>query len=498
MPGQDTQTAQGSSAHAGASRNSGDALADRRPLPTLSAVASAGLLARFAIDPLSAGTQAVRKHGPLFACPPFPTRGRTTIVATGADFNREVLTAPDVWLTGDLPTGGPEGSALARIGQNLVSMNGPKHDHYRRIVAGPVRSAEVDRRGDEICDVLTFKVRTWSPGATDLSALCRDLMLTAAIRLLFSDEQIECGRLATLVSALFKNSRSIGVYLARAGLPLNHYRRLQTLAEDVEACAAGLASRRASAGYDGDLLSRLANAPDETGAHSCPTGIAGQIPILFAASYETCQSVLAWTLLLLASHPHAARRLADEITAAAHGSDLAFSKIGALPYLDAVVRESMRVLPPVPFQTRIAAADTSLDGHFVHRGAYVLISPFLTNRAPEVFDYPARFNPDRWCGAPVKPFAYMAFSAGPRVCPGAAFGMGLVKAALVSILSRFTIRIPAGARIDYRIAVTMAPRAGLPATLLSRNAHWEAAPLSGGVSRILDLTRTEVRPHRPA
>jgi len=88
----------------------------------------------------------------------------------------------------------------------------------------------------------------------------------------------------------------------------------------------------------------------------------GQIPSLFAAAFEAGQSVLTWTLLLLAQHPRVAAQLLDELRRKM-GSKTgntwpSLSDAGDLPYLDAVVKESMRVLPPVPFQIRVAQRDT--------------------------------------------------------------------------------------------------------------------------------------------
>jgi cytochrome P450 len=445
----------------------------------------------FARDPLSSVTAATQRYGPLIAFRSFagiPRSGRTTILAVGAPLNRTVLGDPKTWHTGPLPTGGPPGSALHRLGQNLVSMNGPRHDYYRRLISQPLRSTNIALLGDEISELVGREVATWPLGSVDLWHLAQELMRTVAVALLFSGDQ-KCGAmLAKLLRQLFRESKSVSVYLARAGFPGGAYERLLHRAEELERCSIALAESRIGIESKSDLISLIVNSPDETGCPASKDAIASQIPVLFASSYETCQTVLTWTLFLLAQHPRVARELTDEIFAAGGGESPSLSKIASLPLLDAVIKESMRVLSPIPYQTRIASQPTALGGHSVDPGAYVLISPFLTNREASIYDMPARFKPERWTRISPNAFEYLSFSAGPRACPGISFGTNVVKVALASILSRFCIRVQPGARIDYRVAITMAPRKSLPVTLHEPDGSWRSAPVGGQIANLVDMT----------
>jgi cytochrome P450 len=275
-------------------------------------------------------------------------------------------------------------------------------------------------------------------------------------------------------------SKARRVYLCRAGFPGRAFRNLQRRAEQVERCALDFAETKRGVRDDRDMLSVLVNSPDETGAAPSRDTIAGHLPILFGATHETCQTALAWTLFLIAQHPDVARDLADEISGALVGGPPTLSRVAALPLLDAVVKESMRILPPVPSLARVASQSTRLGGYEVTQGTWVLLSPFLTNRAPELYDEPARFAPERWSRINPSAFEYMVFSGGPRVCPGASFGTAVVKVSIAAIVSRFCITVVPGARIDRRVAVTMAPR-GLPVVLHPPEGTWTASPVTGQV-----------------
>jgi cytochrome P450 len=460
-------------------------------MPVVSGLGTLRFFSRFIRDPLKAARDALERRGPLIAyepCLSLPRRGRTTIFATGARYNRAILGDPGTWQTGPLPTRGPKGSALDRLGENLVSMNGPRHAYYRKLLSQPLRTTSIEQLGDDIGKFVTGAVAAWPQGGVDLWLLAHELMRSVAVALLFGGDQARGLQMANLIKCIFRESKSAPVYLNRAGLPGNAYKRLLDRAEQVERCALAVAGAKRGQSGERDLVSLIVNSPDETGAAPNHDVVAGQIPVLFASTYETCQTLLTWTLFLLAQHPEIARDVADEVSGELAGAPPTLSRVGSLPLLNAVVKEGLRLLTPVPFQTRIASKQTQIDGHDIRTGTYVLISPFLTNRAPNIYDEPSRFKPERWSRINLSPFEYLAFSGGPRTCPGFAFGTGVVKVALAAILSRFCVRLVAGSRIDYRVAITMAPSKGLKAILCKADGAWTRVPVKGRINSLVDLT----------
>ncbi|XP_071529691.1 LOW QUALITY PROTEIN: cytochrome P450 315a1, mitochondrial [Panulirus ornatus] len=118
---------------------------------------------------------------------------------------------------------------------------------------------------------------------------------------------------------------------------------------------------------------------------------------LFLAAADTTSHTAIWSLYLLGRHPKEAQRVRREILAATGGSgDVQGEHLASLPYLKAVVKETMRLYPVAPFQTRALDRDTQLSGHVVPAGTMVILSVYTTGRDPSHFTNPDHFCPERW------------------------------------------------------------------------------------------------------
>jgi cytochrome P450 len=166
---------------------------------------------------------------------------------------------------------------------------------------------------------------------------------------------------------------------------------------------------------------------------------------------------------------------------------LTLEAVKDLPLLDAVIKESMRLLPPVPLQGRTATHATQLGGYPIPMRTRVVLSALVTNRLPDLYPHPDRFKPDRWATIKPSTFEYAAFSGGPRICPGQWFGMNVLKLSLAAILRRFRVELKPNARIDYQIQPTLSPRTPVPAILKSKQEAFVSVPLRGGISRLIQF-----------
>jgi cytochrome P450 len=175
-----------------------------------------------------------------------------------------------------------------------------------------------------------------------------------------------------------------------------------------------------------------------------------------------------------------------------HGDAPTVEQLAKLPLLDAVVKESMRVLPPVPLHPRLVAEDHELGGHFLPAYTELFLSIFHMHHDPALFPDPNRFDPKRWSKIKPSVYEYNPFSAGPRMCIGAAFATMEIKIALAMMLQRFRVERTPKARIDRRVAITMAPRHGLPMVIRRADGAWSPARRSlpsvrGDVRELVDL-----------
>jgi cytochrome P450 len=156
-----------------------------------------------------------------------------------------------------------------------------------------------------------------------------------------------------------------------------------------------------------------------------------------------------------------------------------------LPLLDAVINESMRILPPVPQQFRVATKDTALANFPVRSRTKVLISPFLTNRNPDLYPEPDCFKPERWSSIKPSSYEFFVFSAGPRACPGFWFGTSVLKVAIAAIMTRFHIVLAPNARIDYKVRLALSPNGNVPATLKRQDGAVTRSSIQGSIRNLV-------------
>ena len=280
-------------------------------------------------------------------------------------------------------------------------------------------------------------------------------MRRLAVELLFGGDP-EGYRIADLAGELMAGKWSRGAFIP-LNLPFTPYGRVVRKAEQLERCLLEwIASKRGECDA-ADLGSIIINSPDADGTLPSDEAVAGQMPSLFAASSEAGQSALAFTLLLVALHPGIAGELFDELRGRRGGATPPLEEASALASLDGAVKESMRILPPVPLQIRVAQADAAIAGYPVPKGTRVMLNTFLVNRMPERYPDGDCFRPERWRTTTRSAYEFPVFSAGPNACPGYWFGLAAVKVALAAILSRYRIVLERNARIDYSVQPTMRP-----------------------------------------
>ena len=455
----------------------------------VSGVSALVMTARFGLDPLSAMLSIRQRYGDLTVFTIKEARKvRQYVLAAGAAYNRRVLSDPATFQSIGVMLPGPHGSAQRRIGRGLLGPSGPEHAHYRRTLMAPLRPHVVDQMATNIAAIVDREILAWPQGArTDLFALCKTLVRSAALETLFPRGEDGCSdelkTAAQLIDEHIEMEASPFVRGLPRAWPGTPYGRMLRHAEKVEAALLAWARKEADVTRTDNLMCVLAQSSDVSGAWAGETAILNHLPTLFGAAYETTQTALAWALFLLAQHPAASRTLLDELSALPDDSP---ERLLECKFLDAVVKESMRLLPSVPTQTRRAVCDAELVDGEVKGGAFVVLSAFLTNRDPDLYGEPDRFKPERWAHIDPNQFEYLAFSAGPRTCIGARFASNVLRIAIGRIMQRYRLKVAPGARIDQKVRLTLRPgRAGIPVTVAAQDGRFEASPIRGNIRKIV-------------
>jgi cytochrome P450 len=451
---------------------------------------------RFARDPLMTTSRAFEALGPLVMLAdglPLirPARavmlGVPLVLTAGAAFQRELLSDTATWRGASLLPGGPRGSAARRMSSGLTRLTGPRHAHYRKLVLQPLRRNSVQTMAEAMGRLAAAHTASWPVGEwIDLWEYLRRMMRSFALELLFGGDDEQSRSIADLVSRLMERKWDWSAFAFPINLPITTYGQIVRDAEVLERRILDWTAAKRGQVDDRELAAIIVNSSDADGKAPDDAAIVGQLASLFAAASEASHSALMWTLLLLVQHPRVAAHLLDELKDKLGGPRLSWEEASELPYLDAVVKESMRILPPVPLQIRVAQCDATIAGHPVPKGTRVMLNTFLNNRMPELYPEGNVFRPERWFTIVPTMFEFPVFSAGPHSCPGYWFGATAVKVALAAILSRYRIDLASDARIDYRVQPTLRPRQRVPVLLHVRDGtKFAAKPISGTIRNLV-------------
>jgi cytochrome P450 family 135 len=194
-----------------------------------------------------------------------------------------------------------------------------------------------------------------------------------------------------------------------------------------------------------DILSLLLQASDEEGRPMSDRELRDELMTLLVAGHETTATALSWAVELLARHPAELERLEADVA----GGD------GA--YLDAVIKETLRIRPVVPGVVRKLTAPLELRGYELPAGTRVAPNIYLTHMNPDVFPEPKRFLPERFLEAGSDTYSWIPFGGGIRRCLGASFAMYEMKVVIPAILRRVEIEAAGESERIRRRAITFAP-----------------------------------------
>ena len=292
-----------------------------------------------------------------------------------------------------------------------------------------------------------------------------------------------------VINEFFSNSPEVIVKLA-AWVPTPRNRRMTRAVAQIDELIFRIIGARRGGEQRDDLLGTLLAAQDDDGAKMSDKQLRDEAVTLFLAGHETTALTLAHTLFLLSTHPDVERKLFAELTEVLGGRLPNAADVKALPYMERVLKESMRLFPPAWTTGREAVEDVEIGGHAIPKGAQILISQWVVHRDPRWFPNPEGFDPDRWTPERVKDlprYAYFPFGGGPRICIGNHFAMMEATLILAIIIQRWQLELLPGQRLELSPSVTLRQKGpGLRVRLADRAARRaqksEARPTAGHAS----------------
>lgn len=350
------------------------------------------------------------------------------------------------------------------LGENsLLMLDGDRHHAERRVVVRAFHSESFVAQERTIAECTRAAISSWPRDrAFPIHPAMQSLTLEVILRAAFGIEhRDELDRLLLPLREFLASAGSLLILFPpfrERWFVRDRWRRFLELRAEIDGVLVELIrARRASTLEPHDILSGLALAEDEHGALLEEAAVRDHLLTLLLAGHDTTATALSWAFDLLAHHRAIADRLADEL---AGGDDT---------YLDAVVKEVLRIRPVVPEIARTLGQPTQIGGYLLPSGTVASASITLAHQRAGTYRDPRSFRPERFLGTTTDPSAWLPFGGGIRRCLGVAFATLEMRTVLRTVVSELNIA-PARSKLESarRRAVTLIPRHGAPVVLTRR------------------------------
>jgi sterol 14-demethylase len=233
--------------------------------------------------------------------------------------------------------------------------------------------------------------------------------------------------------------------------PIESFRRRDEARRGLVALVSGIMDARLAAGPppddERDLLDVLLAIRYDDGELRFPADtVTGMFISMMFAGHHTTSGTAAWTLIELLRDPPERDAVTAELDALyADGSAVSYQALRSIPRLESVIKEALRLHPPLILLLRVAKTDMDVAGERIDAGALVAASPAVSNRIASDFPDPDAFVPERYL-APreedvANPWTWIPFGAGRHRCVGAAFAMMQLKAIFSVLLQDWTFAL---------------------------------------------------------
>ncbi len=368
-----------------------------------------------------------------------PLPGFRPYLVFGPEANRKVLvTERDkvLWRNTDPVTD------LLR--QGVLIVDGDEHDHYRKLMEPPLHPSRLAGYASMMLAQTDRVSSQWQDGVVvDMLVEARKIALLIIMQTLFSKDAWD--DLPRIWKPVLKSIEYIspGAWILWRKIPRPGFKKpLRELDEYLYEIIAD--RRREPSTGQTDLLQHLIDAGLSDGV------IRDQMLTMLIAGHDTSTALLAWTFALLGQHPDVHQRVVTEVDSLERSS-----------LLDQVIKESLRLYPPIHIGNRRVAQEMHFQEGNVPAEERMFYSIYLTHRDPAIWENAEDFCPERFAhGRKTPPFSYVPFGGGPRACIGGAFGQAEARIVMARLLQTHTFKFT-GHKIHAHMGATLEPRPGV-------------------------------------
>jgi cytochrome P450 len=342
------------------------------------------------------------------------------------------------------------------LGKNsLLVIDGEEHLRQRKLLLAPFHGERVAEHYAAMVAAAEDDVATFPIGSPfELQPRMQAMTLNVILRAVFG---LESGprrdRLRVLLARLLELNCTLATTLPQLRIELGGltpWGKLMRCTKAVdEAVYAEIALRREQADRPNDVLSLLLEAGDVSGEPMSDRELRDQLLTMLVAGHETTATALAWAFERILRHPDVLARIRAELAE------------GETTYLDAAIKETLRLRPTVPITARKLTVPYEVDGNMYPAGTVLMPCIYLLHRNPDIYEAPGEFRPERFIGTQPPPYSYIPFGGGVRRCLGSGFALAEMRAVIGTVLSRVDLRpVSRGDERIVRRAFTLSPKRG--------------------------------------
>lgn len=423
---------------------------------------------KLAVDPLGFYTEAATEFGDLY---PVRVLGHRCVVAGGPEPIEDVL----VKNAANYRKHFIVRFLMPVFGKGLFTSEGEFWRKQRKLVQPAFLRSRIARFGTTMVSFADAAARQMVPGETrDLHADLARLTLLIACKTLFdADVEGDASRVAEALTHLqdATTARIEQKIPLPNWVPTRARRHLHATVRTLDQIVFQIIEDRRRSGVEReDLLSLLLGMRDDDGQPMSDRQLRDEVITLFIGGFETTSIALSWALHVLATHPEVDERVQEELRRELGDRVATVEDLPKLPYLEAFMKESLRLYPPAWVFGREAVADAEICGHPIRGGTTVIIPVYQVHRDERWYADPLRFRPERWLGEAAKAvprMAWIPFGGGPRSCIGEGFARMEMMLVLATLLRRFRFEPTAVAPVAQP-AFLLRPKHGVVLRVVAR------------------------------
>ncbi len=362
------------------------------------------------------------------------------------------------------------------LGEGLLTSEGDFWRRQRKLAQPAFHHGRIQSYAETMTDYADATAKRWAGQETvQVGQEMARLTLEVVCRTLFStDIRGQADRIGHALTELLEavtEATGAPVFLPE-WLPTRNNRRIRRGVAELDSVIMPLIEERRRRGDDtGDLLSMLLLARDEDGNGMSDQQVRDEAVTIVLAGHETTANALTWAWTLLAQHPEVEAKLHEELAEVLGGDLPSLEHVRQLTYTDMIIKETMRLYPPIPEFGRQAQEDVQLGDYAVPAGTIIIVPVYAVHHDARWFDEPDTFRPERFAkeaAATLPKFAYLPFSGGPRVCIGNSFAQMEAVLLLATLAQRYRLSLEPGQTVTPEATLTLRPKENLTMHLSAR------------------------------